>query len=111
MLIHSHFQAGNQRGSFLSRNTATLNRLAVMTKSKNEGRAGSGAKNTSNFVFARIEPKTTVEPVDREAVEISEEQPQKKRKTAAAASGPAKKKPKVDRKLDENSRDSIFGFM
>lgn len=40
----------------MSRNTATLDKLAAMTKGKSDGRSGSGAKNTNKFVFASVSP-------------------------------------------------------
>ena len=46
----------SSRGSFLSRNAATLDRLAAMTRARGEVRAGSGAtKNTRNFVFSAVD--------------------------------------------------------
>merc|ERR1711981_1374903 len=45
------------RGSFLSRGSSILEKLAEMTKSSSEARTGSGAKNTKNFVFALLSPE------------------------------------------------------
>ncbi len=48
-------QSNNQRGSFLSRASDALDRLAEMTKGKHETRTGSGANSGSaNFVFASV---------------------------------------------------------
>ena len=49
-------QSGNQKGSFLSRESGTLEKLAEMTRGKSEAKTGSTAKNTNNFVFAAVSP-------------------------------------------------------
>ncbi|TRY75331.1 hypothetical protein TCAL_01352 [Tigriopus californicus] len=94
----------NQRGSFLSRNTKTLNRLAEITKGKSEARNGTGAKNTKNFVFAALSPKKVADQRDVESKEPTKAQ---SRRSVA----PQMKKPKVVRSIDENSANTIFGFM
>merc|ERR1712083_1294511 len=48
--------SGNQKGSFLSRESGTLEKLAEMTRGKSEAKTGSTAKNTNNFVFAAVSP-------------------------------------------------------
>lgn len=100
----------SHRGSFLTRDTSCLDKLAAMTKSKaGESRSGTGAKNTKNFVFATISP-------DKKSVEEDKEETTTKvrksnRKRLAAEMEANKKKAKIDRTLDENSMDTIFGFM
>jgi hypothetical protein len=49
-------QTGNKRGSFLSRDSSTLEKLAEMTKSASSTKSGSGAKNSKNFIFAVLSP-------------------------------------------------------
>merc|ERR1712083_1186289 len=48
--------SGNQKGSFLSRESGTLEKLAEITRGKSEAKTGSTAKNTNNFVFAAVSP-------------------------------------------------------
>lgn len=97
-----HFQSSNQRGSFLSRTSAKLDKLAELTKSKSDGATGSTAKKSRNFVFAALSPEKGSE--DR----VVEEVKTKKKKSVQ----PAPKKAKMDsRTLDENSMDTIFGLM
>ena len=110
------FQTGNQRGSFLTRNTATLDKLAAMTKTKTESRSGSGAKNTNKFVFAALSPSKGQQsdiPVAEEGAGSPVEGKKQKRKSAASSSEAlkAKKVARVDRTLDENSRDTVFGHL
>ena len=80
-----------------------------MTKAKNEGRTGSGAKNTKNFVFAALSPAKKENDKNEEEAEA----PAKTKKRAKSSSGNQQmtKRTKVDRAIDENSMDTIFGFM
>ena len=103
------------RGSFLSRGSSTLEKLAEMTKSSSEARTGSGAKNTKNFVFALLSPekkKNSDASNTNQAATI--EEPKSKSKGSTSRSNkvaPDSKKIKIDRSIDENSSDTIFGFM
>ena len=95
-----------QRGSFLSRDEKILDRLAEITKGTENQKTGTGAKNTNNFVFAALSP-------DKKASGAGEPNNERKRgarKPPANAKIPAKK-PKINRTIDENSRDTIFGLM
>lgn len=97
--------SGNQRGSFLSRCSGSLEKLAEMTKGKSESHAGTTAKNTNNFVFAAISPsKTNVGKQETKANKSIRNKSSSKRE-------PATKKVKIDRTLDENSDHTIFGLM
>lgn len=97
------FQSGNnQKGSFLTRKSETLEKLAEMTKGKSEAKTGTTAKNTNNFVFAAVSPP----PKNNEDTSSAEHKRKKKNATA-----PASKRPKVDRTLDENSQTTIFGLL
>ena len=99
-------QSGNQKGSFLSRESQTLEKLAEMTKSKSESKTGTTAKNTNNFVFAALSPppKNSHESNGGDAQE-------KRKKSSTQTKGPQKKKQKFDRTLDENSQNTIFGLL
>ena len=99
----SFLQSGNKKGSFLTRESQTLEKLAEMTKGKSESKTGTTAKNTNNFVFAAVTPPK----------KASEDQNQKKKKpNKSHHQGPAQKKQKFDRTLDENSKNStIFGLL
>ena len=74
-----------------------------MTKGKSESKTGTTAKNTNNFVFAAVTPPK----------KAYEDQNQKKKKpNKSHHQGPAQKKQKFDRTLDENSKNStIFGLL
>ena len=98
-------QTSNQRGSFLGREAATLERLAEMTKGVDNQRSGTGAKkNTKNFVFTTVSP-TKVRPEDDE----DEKSTSKRKKTTPIVNPKGAKKPKVVRSIDENSSNTIFG--
>lgn len=95
----------NQRGSFLGREAATLERLAEMTKGVDNQRSGTGAKkNTKNFVFTTVSP-TKVRPEDDE----DEKSTSKRKKTTPIVNPKGAKKPKIVRSIDENSSNTIFG--
>ena len=70
-----------------------------MTKGKSESKTGTTAKNTNNFVFAAVSPPKEKEPS------------RKKKSNKSHQQGPAEKKPKFDRTLDENSQNTIFGLL
>jgi len=73
-----------------------------MTKGKSESKTGTTAKNTNNFVFAAVTPPK----------KASEDQQKKKKSNKSHQQGPALKKQKFDRTLDENSKNStIFGLL
>lgn len=78
-----------------------------MTKSASAPKSGSGAKNSKNFIFAVVSPPKADESSSSGSSEAKE-----KRKNVTAKkslSEPLSKKPKLDRTIDENSRDTIFG--
>ena len=107
-----HFQTGNKRGSFLSRDSSTLEKLAEMTKSASAPKAGSGAKNSKNFIFAVLSPPKGSK--DDESSSLPMDETREKRKKSSAGvkkslSEPLKKKARLDRAIDENSSDTIFG--
>ena len=106
---------GNQRGSFLSRNSATLDKLAALTKGKSDSRSGSGAKNTNKFVFSSISPsKSSSESnaANAEGGDSGDQAPTlRSQKRKSAPTDKSVKKARVDRTLDENSRDTIFGHL
>ena len=107
-------QTGNKKGSFLSRNSAALDKLAELTKGKNDARSGSGAKNTSNFVFAALSPGKAEAGGDKDSKAAAASEPKavaKRKRAAVANAAAAAKEAKKPRTIDENSRDSIFGFM
>jgi len=106
--VHLSFQSVNQRGSFLSRNSDTLERIAELTKGSCESRTGTGAKNTKNFVFAALSPDKGVE--DHESQKKTKA-PRKRTAAALASDGEEVKQPKLPRTIDENSVDTIFGRM
>ena len=97
-------QNGVMRGSFLARDADALSRLEKFNKHKEE-KVGVGAKGR-NFVFAAISP-----PKEKETLEDEEQEKEKGRKTSHTK-GPAPKKPKLNRNLDENSRrGTIFNLL
>lgn len=99
-------QSGNnQKGSFLSRESETLEKLAEMTKGKSEAKTGTTAKNTNNFVFAAVSPPPKN---NEDTSRATGEQHKRKKKNATA---PTSKRAKVDRTLDENSQTTIFGLL
>ena len=101
------FQSGNKKGSFLSREEETLEKLAEMTRNKSEAKTGVTAKNTNNFVFtARSPSKTELTDEDK-----SKETKKSKSKANLHKQGPPQKKAKVSRTLDENSQNTIFGLI
>ncbi len=95
-------QTGNKRGSFLTRDSSTLEKLAEMTKGTGAVKAGSGPKNSKNFIFAVLSPPKE-EPAPVEAKE------KRKLKSSKNLNEPSSKKPKIDRSIDENSSNTIFG--
>ena len=107
------------RGSFLSRCPSTLEKLAEMTKSSSETRTGTGAKNSKNFVFALLSPKkSSEENLDDGHNKSSGSSATEKCKsnpkgTISNEKGrkPDHKKIKIDRSINENSSDTIFGLM
>ena len=72
-----------------------------MTKGKSESKTGTTAKNTNNFVFAAVTPPKK-----------ASEKSTKKKSNKSHEQGPAQKKQKFDRTLDENSQNgTIFGLL
>ena len=100
-------QSGNKKGSFLSREDETLEKLAEMTKNKSESKTGATAKNTNNFVFAAMSP-SKVHEGKSELIE-PKSKASKAKSNASHKQGPPQKKPRVNRVLDENSSNTIFG--
>ena len=96
-------QTGNKRGSFLSRDSSTLEKLAEMTKGTGAVKAGSGPKNSKNFIFAVLSP-----PKEEAAAPVLEAK-EKRKKSSKNLNEPLSKKAKVDRSIDENSSNTIFG--
>merc|ERR1712029_145490 len=111
--------SGNQKGSFLSRESGTLEKLAEMTRGKSEAKTGSTAKNTNNFVFAAVSPPpksgNNNEQVQTGGTENQKQKQGKKNKSKSNQhhqSGPAQKRARVDRTLtNENSSTTIFGLL
>ena len=109
--------SSNVRGSFLSRCSSTLEKLAEMTKSASEARTGSGAKNSRNFVFALLSPeKAKADSHDKESNDLSCQTKQNskgkgKTKSHNISHAQDAKKFKIDRSIDENSSDTIFGLL
>ena len=108
------------RGSFLSRCSSDLEKLAEMTKSTTENRSGSGAKNTKNFVFALLSPekskKNKNETVDSNAIrstdsDVAQIESKRTTKNSNINRAPDSKKIKIDRSISENCSDSIFSLM
>merc|ERR1712150_115353 len=99
--------SGNKKGSFLSREEETLEKLAEMTRNKSEAKTGVTAKNTNNFVFTAKSPSKT-ELMDENK---SNETKKSKSKATIHKQGPPQKKAKVSRTLDENSQNTIFGLI
>ena len=98
-------QNGALRGSFLARNADALDRLEKFNKHKEE-KVGVGAKGR-NFVFAAISP-----PKEKETLEDEEQKEKEKGRKTSHTKGPAPKKPKLNRNLDENSRrGTIFNLL
>jgi len=113
-LFHFYlFQTGNKRGSFLARDSSTLEKLAEMTKGTSSTKAGSGPKHSKNFIFAALSPPKAAAEESSEAssTSSSKEATEKRKKSSAkkSLSEPLNKKLKMDRSIDENSRDTIFG--
>ena len=100
------FQTGNKRGSFLARDDSTLKKLAEMTKGTGASKSGSGPKNSKNFIFAILSPPKAPEEEDVVATEKKEK---RKKNAAKNLIEPLSKKPKMDRSIDENSSNTIFG--
>ena len=100
--INKSITSSIQRGSFLSRDEKILDRLAEMTKGTENQKTGSGAKNTNNFVFAALSP----------GKQAKGEVPNERKRGAKTTNNKIPmKKAKINRTIDENSRDTIFGFM
>jgi hypothetical protein len=95
-------QTGNKRGSFLARDSSTLEKISEMTKGTGAVKAGSGPKNSKNFIFAVLSP-----PKEEPAAPV--EAKEKRKKSSKNLNEPLSKKPKVDRSIDENSSNTIFG--
>ena len=117
--IVSNNSAGTVRGSFLTRCSSTLEKLVEMTKSASEVRTGTGAKNTKNFVFALLSPEKSKECAGAGNANSTESSAPTKTKakfkgnakSETGSNAPDSKKIKIDRAIDENSSDTIFGFM
>ena len=109
--MDTFFQTGNKRGSFLSRDSSTLEKLAEMTKGTSSSKAGSGPKNSKNFIFAIVSPPKVAAEESSESSSSMETKEKRKKSSAAkkSLSEPLSKKLKMDRSIDENSRDTIFG--
>ena len=97
-----------------------MDKIAAITKSKEDSRTGSGAKNSRNFVFARLDKQLGEEEededIEKEAnLELSATNTvfnrEKKKSQKTKFQEPPKKMTKITRSLDENSRDTIFGHM
>jgi len=101
LIVNYYFQSVNQRGSFLTRAEDTLKRIAEMTKGSVEGKTGTGAKNTHNFVFAALSPGK------KEAEKVARKRKMQRPKDDEGSF----KKPRLPRAIDENSSDTIFGKM
>ena len=95
----------------MTRGAATLDRLAEMTKGKDESRTGSGAaaRNAKNFVFATVSPDKKGEAASDAAGEENKSTKNKRKRKAVEVA--VAKKQKVDRMIDENSMDTIFGHL
>jgi hypothetical protein len=91
----------------LSRDSSTLEKLAEMTKSASAPKTGAGAKNSKNFIFAVLSPPKGEESSSAQSAEAKEKR--KKSSAKKSLSEPASKKAKLDRAIDENSSDTIFG--
>ena len=112
-------QSGNQKGSFLGRESGTLEKLEEMTRSKSEAKTGSTAKNTNNFVFAAVSPppkmatgKKNNEQAETASTVAQSKSSRKSKSKNNHQSGPAQKRARVDRALtDENSQTTIFGLL
>ena len=91
----------------MSREDETLEKLAEMTKNKSESKTGATAKNTNNFVFAAKSP-SKVHEGKSELIE-PKSKASKAKSNASHKQGPPQKKPRVNRVLDENSSNTIFG--
>ena len=109
--IVSSNSVSSVRGSFLSRGSSQLEKLAEMTKSSSETRTGTGAKKSSNFVFAILSPKKSKKANDTEPMPSISAEPEKLKSKAKGPGKPDSKKIKIDRSIDENSSDTIFGHM
>nr|XP_040570791.1 claspin-like [Lepeophtheirus salmonis] len=98
------------KGSFLSRASEKLTKIAELAKNKGETREGSGAKgNSKNFVFCAISPKK-VSNGDAFTTTTNQKKSSKKfRKETATC--PASKRPKIERTLDDGNTSTIFGFL
>jgi len=107
--------SGNQKGSFLSRESGTLEKLAEMTRGKSEAKTGSTAKNTNNFVFAAVSPppkSAGKNNEEDEKQETSSRGKKNKSKSSHQSGGPAQKRARMDRTLTkENSQTTIFGLL
>ena len=108
LLFLFFFQSVNKKGSFLSRENETLEKLAEMTKSKSESKTGVTAKNTNNFVFAIKSPSKGEE--DKSGLIETKSKVSKSKPKSSHNLGPPQKKQKVNRTL-ENSHNTIFGHI
>ncbi len=93
-----------------------LQRLAEMTKGKGEAKSGSTAKHSNNFVFTvKSPPKdASTEASANEGAEDNKRQTRNSKKHKSfhgKSGGPSAKRAKIDRTLDENSSDTIFGLL
>jgi len=109
--IVSSNPVGSVRGSFLSRCSSQLEKLAEMTKSSSENRTGTGAKKSRNFVFAVLSPEKSKNTKDTEPMPTTSAVPEKLKSKSKGVGKPDSKKIKIDRSIDENSSDTIFGHM
>ena len=109
--IVSSNPVGSVRGSFLSRCSSQLEKLAEMTKSSSENRTGTGAKKSRNFVFAVLSPEKSKNTKDTEPMPTTSAMPEKLKSKSKGVGKPDSKKIKIDRSIDENSSDTIFGHM
>ena len=78
-----------------------------MTKGTGASKSGSGPKNSKNFIFAILSPPKA--PVEEEDTAVVESKEKRKKSAAKNLSEPLSKKQKMDRSIDENSSNTIFG--
>lgn len=97
-------QSSNSRGSFLSRDVSTLDKIAEMTKNTSSTKSGSSAKSSRNFAFAILSPPKQSDPADI----VHELGKEKRKKSTKNLLLPQTKKAKIDRSINENSNDTIF---
>jgi hypothetical protein len=89
----------------LSRKIEELQKLAQLTKGKGDASTGSGPKNTKNFVFASVSPGKVSSEASADASASHEKAKNRQKKE------PPAKKQKFNRTLNDDSMDTIFGFM